>query len=127
MPIKKYVKTPLGEFATIAQAACAHKCDRATIMKRVATRPDEYQRFEVEVAAKKRERIEYAVKGARWPITWYQYKFQDDDIKEAIYQGWCTSQDLDPDTEHAANAFFDEIDAYVATEDTEDETEDVQD
>lgn len=109
MPIKKYVRTPLGEFASVAQASCAHKCDRATMMNRIKTRPEEYHQFEVEVEAKKKEIKAYAVRGVRWPISWVQYRLQDEDTKDAIYQAWCRRCGQDPDQEATAEAFFDDM------------------
>jgi len=121
MPTKRYVRTPLGEFPTIAAASAAHRCDRHTLTKRIKDRPEEYQY--VEVAARKKPAYEITVRGARWPISWTQNKVQEYDIKEQIYLAWCQRQDLDPDTEHAANAFFDEMDQYVAPQEEEEQDE----
>lgn len=127
MPFKNFVRTPLGEFSSIAQAAAAHKCDRHTIIKRTQSRPEEYQRVRVEVPAKPKVTYERAVKGVRWPISWSQYRIQELDVKEEIYRIWCIEHNLDPNAESTAEQFFDEMELYVGdseTEDTENELED---
>lgn len=111
MPLKRYVRTPLGEFATVAQAAAAHQCEKKTISNRIKTRPTEYEYVQREAPAK--PTYERTVKGARWPIGWNQYRFQDFEVKEQIYQEWCEERGQDPDLEATAEAFFDEMDLYT--------------
>ena len=126
MPLKRYVRTPLGEFATVQQAAAAHKCEKKTISNRIATRPEEYQYVQREVAARAKVVYERTVKGVRWPIGWNQYRVQDFEVKEAIYAKWCQSYNLDPNTEATAEQFFDEMDQYAGepeSEETETENE----
>lgn len=125
MALKRYVRTPLGEFATVQQAATAHRCEKKTIANRIVIRPAEYQYVQREAPPKAKVTYERTVKGARWPIGWNQYRFQDNDIKEQIYQQWCEQHDQDPDTEAAAEAFFDEMDLYTGQQerDTTDDTQ----
>jgi hypothetical protein len=125
MPLKRYVRTPLGEFATVQQAAAAHKCEKKTISNRILIRPEEYQYVQREVEAKPRAKVVYerAVKGVRWPIGWNQYRVQEFEVKEAIYDKWCRSMNLDPNTEATAEQFFDEMDQYAGDSETETETE----
>jgi hypothetical protein len=122
MALKRYVKTPLGEFASVQQAAAAHRCEKKTISNRIATRPDEYQYVQREAPARARVVYERVIRGVRWPITWSQYRIQELEVKEAIYAKWCKSQNLDPDTEAAAQQFFDEMDQYQGDAEA-DETE----
>ena len=129
MALKRYVKTPLGEFATVQQAAAAHRCEKKTITNRIATRPEEYQYVQRDAPARAKSTYERVIKGVRWPITWSQYRIQELEVKEAIYAKWCRSYNLDPNTEAAAEQFFDEMDQYTGepeteTEDTEHELED---
>jgi hypothetical protein len=123
MPLKRYIRTPLGEFATVQQAAAAHKCEKKTISSRIATRPEEYQYVQRDAPARAKVTYERVVKGVRWPITWSQYRIQDLEVKEAIYDKWCRSMNLDPDTEATAEQFFDEMDQYVGDAEPETETE----
>ena len=120
MPIKRHVRTPLGDFATIKQAAAAHHCEKKTITNRIATRPEEYQYVHLDVPTTPRYgNYEPRVKGVRWPITWSQYRFQEHEVKEQIYTQWCKSYNQDPNTEAAAEAFFDEMDQYQGDAETE--------
>ena len=119
MPLKRYVKTPLGEFATVQQAAAAHKCEKKTISNRIKTRPEEYQYVERDAPARAKVTYERAIRGVRWPISWSQYRIQELDVKEAIYAKWCKSLDLDPNTEQAAEQFFDEMDQYQGEPETD--------
>jgi hypothetical protein len=125
MPLKRYVRTPLGEFATVQQAAAAHKCEKKTIANRIATRPLEYQYVQRDVPAKPKVVYERTVKGVRWPIGWNQYRFQDHEIKEQIYQEWCEQHDHDPDSLEAAEAFFDEMERYTGQQDGTEEDSDL--
>jgi hypothetical protein len=122
MALKRYVKTPLGEFASVQQAAAAHRCEKKTISNRIATRPDEYQYVQREAPARAKVVYERVVRGVRWPIGWNQYRVQELEVKEAIYDKWCRSMNLDPNTEATAEAFFDEMDLYTGQQDS-DETE----
>jgi hypothetical protein len=122
MALKRYVKTPLGEFASVQQAAAAHRCEKKTISNRIATRPDEYQYVQREAPARAKVVYERVIRGVRWPIGWNQYRVQELEVKEAIYDKWCRSMNLDPMTEATAEAFFDEMDLYTGQQDP-DETE----
>lgn len=122
MALKRYVKTPLGEFATVQQAAAAHRCEKKTISNRIKTRPDEYQYVQRDAPARAKVTYERVVRGVRWPISWSQYRIQELEVKEAIYHKWCRSYDLDPDQESTAEQFFDEMDQYTGEPDA-DETE----
>ena len=122
MALKRYVKTPLGEFASVQQAAAAHRCEKKTISNRIATRPDEYQYVQREAPARAKVVYERVIRGVRWPITWSQYRIQELEVKEAIYAKWCKSLNMDPNTEAAAEQFFDEMDQYQGDAEA-DETE----
>lgn len=110
MAIKTTVVTPLGTFKSVVQAAAAHKCDRATLMNRFKTNPEEYQRTTTRVQRVASPTLSPIVKGARWPITWTQYRFQADSVKEEIYNSWCAANSINPESESAADAFFDDMD-----------------
>jgi hypothetical protein len=112
----------LGEFASVQQAAAAHRCEKKTISNRIATRPDEYQYVQREAPARAKVVYERVIRGVRWPITWSQYRIQELEVKEAIYAKWCKSLNLDPNTEAAAEQFFDEMDQYQGDAEA-DETE----
>jgi hypothetical protein len=97
-------------------------------MARAKSRPTEYQVTKIQVPAKPKVTYERAVKGVRWPISWSQYRIQELDVKEEIYRVWCLERDLDPNTENAAEQFFDEMDQYLGEPDEEDtDNEDVKD
>ena len=121
MPIKRTITTPLGQFPTITAAAQAHHCDKAVISRRFRTDPENYQREDRIVAARPRPRFERTERGVRWPISWSQYRMQEYDVKEQIYQAWCDQHRQDPDTAQAAEAFFDEMDQYQTPEDLEED------
>jgi hypothetical protein len=55
----------------------------------------------------------FVVRGVRWPITWQQYRYQAEDIKDAIYTAWCGANELDPDADGTADRFFNDMDAVV--------------
>jgi hypothetical protein len=99
--------TPLGTFASSGQAAAAHKCDKSTIMARCASDPDNYRRVVREPRAvttgKWHTRRE-------WPLSWSQYRGLDFEIREQIYETWCTDNQRDPNTDSAAEDFFDAMD-----------------
>jgi hypothetical protein len=103
------VRTPLGEFTSIASAARAHHVDRSVLLQRIAREPQQYQKtvrvFESET--------NFVVRGVRWPITWNQYRYQAEDIKHEIYTAWCSRSDLDPDQDGTADRFFAEMDSVV--------------
>jgi len=122
--IKVFYRTPKGEFATTAQACAALRCDRTTLYKRIDAGTEGYARIEREI--KPKEKFRSVIKGVRWPIPWSQYRFQDDDVKESIYQLWCKQKGFDPTVDGTADIFFDEIDAagqdeYVTEEDADNE------
>lgn len=123
MPNKRYVRTPLGDFATVAQAAAAHQCEKKTISNRITSRPEEYQYVTVFVEPKPKPTYDRTVKGVRWPIGWNQYRFQDFEVKEQIYDLWCTSHGLDPEQESTALAFFDEMELYTGQQTAAEEDE----
>jgi hypothetical protein len=103
------VRTPLGEFTSIASAARAHHVDRSVLLQRIAREPEQYQKtvrvFESET--------NFVVRGVRWPITWTQYRYQAEDVKDAIYTAWCGANGLDPDADGTADRFFAEMDSVV--------------
>ena len=103
------VRTPLGEFSSIASAARAHHVDRSVLLQRIAREPDTYQKivrvFESET--------NFVVRGVRWPITWTQYRYQAEDVKDAIYTAWCGANGLDPEAAGTADRFFADMDSVV--------------
>lgn len=118
MPKRYIFKTPLGEFASTSQAAKAHHCDPSTILNRCATQPELYSRTEVPPEPKK-PRVKFSPSKATnttWPITWYQYKFLPDEVREGIFNHWCSTQRLNPDTEEAVDKFFNDMDQYQEQE-----------
>lgn len=117
MRYKTLVRTPLGEFATVVQAAAAHHCDRHTIMSRCRSQPEQYQVQKTQIPGK--VAAERTVKGTRWPISWRQYGMQTTEVKEEIYRVWCKTLKLDPDTEATAEQFFDEMDQYTGEPETD--------
>ena len=114
-----YIKTPLGEFASSGQAARAHKCDRSTIMNRVETNPEEYQKIPKPPAVKKAKPYS-PVSATTWPLTWSQYKYLPYEVKEEIFQTWCHNKGMDPNAEATADAFFDDMD-LVQLEESDDQ------
>ena len=121
MPKKYITKTPLGEFGTLRQAAAAHHVTPSRITERINNNESGYQRIEIKIQRKPQVVQPRAARGT-WPLTWVSYKLLDDFSKENLYHTWCNERGLDPDLECTANAFFDEMDAYVpATEEIEDE------
>lgn len=117
MPIKITVTTPLGTFPSMARAAAAHQIDRTTLNKRFETLPLEYRRS---VSEYKNSNVKkFVVRGVRWPIPWSQYRFQSEDVKDAIYQAWCQNHDHDPNTEIAADAFFADMDGVGDEQDSD--------
>jgi hypothetical protein len=115
-----YIRTPLGEFASSGQAALAHKCDRSTILNRVETQPDQYQKVPKLPVQKKVQ--EYKPLALRtWPLTWTQYKYLPHETKEEIYSAWCQLKKLDPDAESTANEFFDAMDLVQEADDDQEQ------
>jgi hypothetical protein len=98
--------TPLGTFASSAQAAAAHKCDKSTIMARCANDPDNYRR----VLREPRATGGSWHTRTEWPLSWSQYRGLDNDVRERIYLGWCAQNALDPESDATAEAFFDAMD-----------------
>ena len=111
MPRKRYLyRTPLGSFASSAQAAAAHHCDKGTIMTRCERDPDNYQKVEVPLVREMPQVPQ--VRRTAWPLSWNNYRGLDYDTREQIYLAWCHTHQQDPDSESAANAFFDEMDQF---------------
>lgn len=115
MTTRTSIRTPLGEFATLAQAASAHKCDRHTITARILAQPQHYQKITRTYESKQT----FVVRGVRWPIAWHQYRLQDEDVKDAIYQAWCKANSLDPEGDGTADRFFDDMDQQPQVETNE--------
>lgn len=120
MPIKTTVTTPLGTFSSVAAAARAHHMDRITLHRRFETDPENFRKTVTEY--KTADTTKFVVRGVRWPIPWTQYRFQSEDVKDAIYQAWCVRAGLDPDQEHTADAFFADMDG-VGDQDSELDTD----
>lgn len=116
---KTTITTPLGSFKSVVAAAAAHKVDRATLLKRLATIPEEYQKKVQKIMV---QEPAYTVRGARWPISWAQYRSQDYDTREEIYQAWCSQRQLDPEAESTVNTFFEQMDVF-STQELEDESQ----
>lgn len=127
MPKKITIRTPQGEFASLAQAIRALHCDRTTLLRRLETHPDQYQRVQVITPPRPKPRYERTERGARWPISWSQYRVQDHDVKEEIYHAWCLRMSCDPDQEATAEQFFDEMDQYQSPEDQQQALEETAD
>jgi hypothetical protein len=122
MTTRTTVRTPLGDFPSLNSAAQAHRCDRATLAQRIKNQPDQYQKIQTSVKPPQ----SWVTRGVRWPIPWHQYRFQEESVKDAIYQAWCQKAKLDPDLESTANAFFDDMDQAQDTS-TDTDTEHDQD
>jgi hypothetical protein len=99
----------LGEFASVASAARAHHVDRSVLLQRITREPDTYQKIVRVFQATEN----FVVRGVRWPITWNQYRYQAEDIKDAIYTAWCSRSGLDPEAAGTADSFFAEMDSVV--------------
>jgi len=112
-----YIKTPLGEFASSGQAGRAHKCDRGVILKRCETDPENYQKIPKPTRPKPAALAKNyrSSSDSTWPVSWTQYRYLAHETKEEIYLNWCNSKALDPDAEHSADAFFDDMDTYIET------------
>jgi hypothetical protein len=113
MPTHYTITTPLGRFATVKQASEAHRCDRATLMRRIQTEPDQYQRQARVTTPARTKKSEWAIRGVRWPISWAQYRLQDWPTRDEIWQQWLRHHQLDPDAESTADLFFAEMDSYT--------------
>jgi hypothetical protein len=111
MPNSTPVRTPLGTFASAAQAARAHHCDRSTILNRVHADPENY----VMVVREPRLPVLKSISNP----SWRHYYSLDHDGRDAWYQAWCRAADLDPDSEAGGNAFFDALDAAAEASDVE--------
>lgn len=114
------VTCPKGTFATVKQAAEAMHCDRATFMARLLRGEPGYKRERIVAKKKPVPDSQPVLPGVRWPISWYQYRFQTDAVKEEIYQAWCLHHSRDPEAEDTAWCFFDEMDQVVIPEDQDD-------
>lgn len=124
MTVVRYkIHTPRGVFSTVKAAAEAMNCDRTTINDRISRGVEGYAKVERKAKPKILKQDIAVIHGVRWPISWYQYRMQDYDTKEQIYQAWCASRALDPAQASTADAFFDEMDliSQQSQEDDEDE------
>lgn len=119
MKVKTTVFTPLGEFPSMARAARAHGVDRSTIQRRIETLPDQYRA----VVRAIEPRTTFTAGAVRWPCTWNQYRLQPESVKEQIYFAWCARMRQDPDSDTAADAFFDDMDQQVEGELNTDDSE----
>jgi hypothetical protein len=120
---KKYTyKTPLGEFASAAQAAAAHKCDKGTVINRCKTDPDNYQQRPIPLREPKVKITWSTTARATWPLSWFQYKHLSYEVKEEIWQTWCIRAELDPELESTVDAFFTEMDNTQEVDDAAKQT-----
>ena len=113
----------MGEFASAAQAAAAHKVDRGTIHNRCATDPENYQKIVTEY---QKPTFFAGPKRTQWPLTWAHYRTLDNSERELIYTKWCQGNCLDPEAESTTDRFFSEMDAITdsgATDETDVETD----
>jgi hypothetical protein len=121
VPKKFYYHTPKGEFASAAQAGAAHKCDKSTIINRCKSDPENYKMIEVPPKPPKPVSWSQTAK-ITWPLTWAQYKGLSYEIKEEIWQGWCSSTGKNPDLESTVDEFFEIMDT---TQEVPDDNEQV--
>jgi hypothetical protein len=111
MPNSTPVRTPLGTFASAAQAARAHHCDRSTILNRVQTDPNNY------VMVQREPRLPL-LKSITNP-SWTQYWSMNHDDRDAWFLAWCHESGLDPEHDRSGDAFFAALDAAGETSDVE--------
>ena len=113
--------TPKGEFASARKAAVAHDCDPGTIVKRCETDALNYKRIVKQPGVKRApaKKIQWVQKKMTWPLTWAEYRYNTWEVKEEIYQIWCSEKGLDPVTEATADAFFDAMDSTEPEEQDE--------
>ena len=114
MPKVTYkITTPLGEFGSARRAAVAHNCDPGTIINRCETDPLNYKRTAKQpgdAVVKSRPRVKkttWITRKITWPLTWAEYRLNSHEVKEEIYQLWCSENSQDPNQELTAEAFFD--------------------
>ena len=126
MPKRYYYKTPLGDFASSAQAAAAHKCDKSTILNRCLTHPDQYQKTErPEQAAEPKVKVSWSQTAkVMWPLTWAQYKGLSFEIKEEIWLKFCAGKNKNPDLDSTVDEFFDEMDRTQDIQNTQEQQDD---
>jgi hypothetical protein len=43
-------------------------------------------------------------------MSYGKYRFLDEDVKQDLFEKWCRLKSLDPDTETAAEQFFEQMD-----------------
>jgi hypothetical protein len=43
-------------------------------------------------------------------MAYSKYRFLDEDVKQELFEKWCRLKNLDPDTESAAEQFFEQMD-----------------
>jgi hypothetical protein len=116
------IQTPLGTFPNMKRAMAAHHCTRRRLEIMMEQQPDQYRLVPPPPARPRIQRHQPLVRGVRWPIAWAQYRFQDDEVKQAIYELWCREQGWHPEAEGAGDAFFDAMD--ITDTDTDTPTED---
>jgi hypothetical protein len=114
MPNSTPVRTPLGTFASAAQAARAHHCDRSTILNRVHADPENY----VMVVRETRLPVLKSISNPSWT----QYWSMNHDQRDAWYQAWCQAAALDPDHDRSGDAFFAALDAAGVQADQDQDT-----
>ena len=111
MPRTQYrIITPQGEFTSARHAAAALNCDPGTIVKRCETDPENYQRVAYVPAPGPARPTPVRRSRFTWPLTWNEYRFLSEDVKQEIYHTWCEERHADPDLESTADAFFDAMD-----------------
>ena len=110
MPKVTYkIITPKGEFGSARRAALAHNCDPGTIVKRCETDAENYKRIAKQPGAvqPRVKKTAWVTRKITWPLSWSEYRLNTYEVKEEIYQTWCSENSRDPDQEVTAEAFFD--------------------
>ena len=129
MPKVTYnIITPKGEFGSARRAALAHNCDPGTIVKRCETDALNYKRIAKQPGAMQPrvKKTAWVTRKITWPLSWSEYRYNTYEVKEEIYQTWCSENSRDPDQEATAEAFFDAMNTteQAETDETENETAD---
>ena len=101
--------TPLGSFASSAQAAAAHHCDKSTIAARCVSDPTNYRK----VLREPRRLPGNWHTRREWPLSWNQYRGLDFETREQIFFDWCSAGGHDPDQDASADLFHDEMDRIL--------------
>jgi hypothetical protein len=111
MPASQFtIRTELGDFPSAHKAAKAHHVTPGTILTWCETDPVKFQKIPKPPKPSREKKPQWVTKKVTWPLTWAEYRYNSYEIKEEIYQIWCSEQSLDPELEHTANAFFDAMD-----------------